>query len=542
MPDVVVIGAGHNGLTCGCYLARAGMRVTVLESQPEPGGCIRTAEAPDGMGRFELGAYEHGGIRASGVSADLELETRHGLAFHLRDEVTLSPCDDGTAIAFHNSLDATAEGLAAALGADEAQRYRRLAGWASAAMGLVSITEAGPPPTLRELAALAESSLGAREGARLVQVLLQSASALLRGSLEDDRLRGAIAHWAAHSQQPPSDPGTSVGALAMTGGHGSPAARPVGGSRSTVDALVRALRHHGGELVTGSPVERIETAAGRVAAVHAGGVRYRADTVVSAIDARRVFLGMMDPADVPRTLLDQVGRIHSGTRNVSELKVDAILEGEPAVPGPPGFERAFMLSPNTLGDIERGFASIRLGRLPDRPTVMIAMPSRLEPGWAPPGGTAVWISTFVPWRPADGAWTPATLEAAADHTWAVVERALGTTLTATTRRLTGPDDWVGMTGNANANPNHVEMSLDQLLGNRPSPGLSGYRTPVPGLYLSGAGTHPGGGVTGMPGRNAARVVLQDAGVTRRPRAAALRARAALMRDAARAAWALRRAA
>ena len=95
--EVVVVGGGHNGLVCACYLARAGLDVVVLEAAASPGGCIHTVELPGGRGRLEVGAYEHGGIRGSGVAGDLELESRFGLRFHLRDQVTLAPCDDGTA-------------------------------------------------------------------------------------------------------------------------------------------------------------------------------------------------------------------------------------------------------------------------------------------------------------------------------------------------------------------------------------------------------------------------------------------------------------
>jgi beta-carotene ketolase (CrtO type) len=224
-----------------------------------------------------------------------------------------------------------------------------------------------------------------------------------------------------------------------------------------------------------------------------------------------------------------------GRANVTELKVDAVLAAMPALPGPPGFERAFQLSANTTGDLERAFAAIRLGELPERPPLMLAFPSALEDGWAPPGRAALWLSTFVPWRLAGGPWDRAALERAADHAWRAAERALGTALVPVERHLTGPLEWVERTGNPHANPNHVEMSLDQLLSFRPSPSLSGYRTPVGGLFLTGAGTHPGGGVTGRPGRNAAAVVLDSLGAGaagRRHRARRLRGRLAQVRDAA----------
>jgi beta-carotene ketolase (CrtO type) len=344
-----------------------------------------------------------------------------------------------------------------------------------------------------------------------------------------------LAHWAAHSQQSPADPGTGAGALLLAGGHGSPAARPAGGSTATVDALVRCLEAAGGELRCGRPVTRVEVSDGRAVAVHAGGGRVpAARAVVSAVDARRLLLGLVDEADVPAGLLAEARRIHVGRANVSELKVDAVLARMPELPGPPGFQRAFLLSANTAADVEAAFARIRLGELPARPPLMLAFPSALEPGWAPDGRAALWLSTFVPWRPAAGPWDAAALDHAADHAWRVAERALGSALEPVERHVTGPLEWVARHGSPHANPNHVEMSLDQLLSFRPSPSLAGYRTPIGGLFLTGAGTHPGGGVTGLPGRNAAAVVLESLGVARRPRGRRLRRRLALVRDAARA--------
>jgi beta-carotene ketolase (CrtO type) len=128
-----------------------------------------------------------------------------------------------------------------------------------------------------------------------------------------------------------------------------------------------------------------------------------------------------------------------------------------------------MLSANTTTELERAFASIRLGELPERPPLMLAFPSALEDGWAPPGRAVLWLSTFVPWRPAGGPWDQAALERAAGHAWRTAKTALGTTLEPVERRLTGPLEWVARHGNPNANPNHVEMSLDQLLSLRPRP-------------------------------------------------------------------------
>jgi beta-carotene ketolase (CrtO type) len=261
--------------------------------------------------------------------------------------------------------------------------------------------------------------------------------------------------------------------------------------------------------------------------------------VVSSLDARRLLLELVDPGAVPPWLAAEARRIHVGRRNVTELKVDAVLAAMPPLPGPPGFDRAFMLSANTTGDLERAFASIRLGELPERPPLMLAFPSALEDGWAPPGRAAIWLSTFVPWRLASGPWDRAALERAADHTWRAAARALGTSLDPVERHLTGPLEWVARHGSPHANPNHVEMSLDQLLSLRPSPSLSGYRTPIGGLFLTGAGTHPGGGVTGLPGRNAAAVVLDSLGAPHRGRARRLGRRLALLADAARALRTLR---
>ena len=182
--DVIVIGGGHNGLTCACYLAGEGLGVTVLERGPELGGCLYTLDIKDLPARLEIGGYEHGGLRASGVSAELELESRWGLRMIERDELLYAPCDDGTSLCFHSDLDHTIDLLAPVVGKAEAGRYRSFSRWARPGAQLISILGGRAPPSIRELAALADTTLG-NEGRRLIQTFLSSASSVLRSSFDD---------------------------------------------------------------------------------------------------------------------------------------------------------------------------------------------------------------------------------------------------------------------------------------------------------------------------------------------------------------------
>jgi beta-carotene ketolase (CrtO type) len=537
--DVVVIGGGHNGLVCACYLAGAGLSVAVLERGPELGGCIHTADLDGAAGRLEIGGYEHGGLRASGVAAELELETRWGLEMIERDELLYAPCDDGSALAFHRDLDHTVDLLAGVVGGAEAGRYRTFTEWARPGAQLVSMLGKRAPSSMRELLALAGATLGA-QGTRLVQTFLTSASSVLRATFEDERLRGALGQWSANAQQPPTDPGTGAGTLLLASMHGYRMARPRGGSRSTIDALVRCLEGRGGSVHVGAPVDAVEFSGGRAAAVQVGGSRIVAGkAVVSSIDPRRLFDDLVPATAVPPSLRAELDRVHSGFHNVAELKIDAVVDVALAPMAVAGFERAYMVSANTLDDLERAFGRIALGELPERCPLMLAVPSALEEGWAGPGQSVLWVQTRVPWRPSGWVWDEGALDAAARGAWRVVERVLGQRLPVAEWRLTGPPQWLARIGGSSGNPNHVDMSIDQLLDMRPTPSLSRYATPLAGLYLTGAGTHPGGGIHGNPGRNCARRMLSDLRLTSRLSAVAIREQAALLRDALRAMRALR---
>jgi beta-carotene ketolase (CrtO type) len=512
VPRAVVVGAGHNGLVCAAYLGRAGFDVTVLEQADRPGGCVVTEEPVPGH-RMNIGAIEVGGIVDSGIVDELGLRSL-GLTLIDQPEIAVIHTP-GAALAFHRSLDATAAHLADALSPSAAGEWRSFAALADAVWGLFSLVDDVPPPSFGELARMAGDAYGDR-GSLIFEAVLSPAESVLRAHLGDPDLRAAAAAFGAHAEIPPWLPGSGVFAFLLPGGHGGVGARPAGGSGALVDALVTSIQRSGGRVRCDAPVAGVRLSDVGVAGVTlASGEQVDADVVVSTIDIRR--LGGMLPTDERTAALRRAAsRTHGGMYNVAELKVDLALDGTPTLareaPCDPGALR--MLVPDR--DVGAAFRAIVDGRLPDPMPVMFAIPSASDPTVAPPGRAVGWISAFVPARRADGrAWPDGNDEAARAALATVEAFAPGTTARIVETVVTGPAEWEARTGNPGGNPNHLDLTLDQMLGSRPAAGLARYVTPVRGLFLSGAGTHPGGGVTGQPGRNAARAVLGVTGASRR---------------------------
>ena len=238
----------------------------------------------------------------------------------------------------------------------------------------------------------------------------------------------------------------------------------------------------------------------------ANGERLTADRVVSTLDVRRT-VALLD--QVPAAMRRSADAVASGRLNVAELTVGLVGDAGllPERLSDPLGPITFVQS--GLSDLSRGFGDVIAGRLPGTPWAMAARADD-----ARGDGVGVWLSSVVPLRPADGPWTPEREAAAADRVVETVSAVLGHDLAAARARVvSGPATWGARLG-SDGNPNHIDLTLDQMLGWRP-PGLAGHRTPVPGLYLAGAGTHPGGGLSGASGRAAAQTLLKDLGVRRR---------------------------
>ena len=483
-------------MVCACYLADAGLEVTVFEANRTAGGCIWTEHLPSGH-RIERGAIDHGPILA--VAEDLDLG-RFGLEYVFREVTAGAGYADGTRLLFHRNLPATLRGFSNLQPVDVAG-YERLARIGSDLLGILGDLPSGP--SLADIAA--SGSIG---GIDPLHLILSSSEKIVGEFIGNPHLAGALTMYGALTQLPPWLPGTGLFGLLLAGSHGHGPGRPIGGSVRLIHALAGALQAAGGTLRTGEAVVSIGRSGGDVELRTARPGAHRFDIVVSTLDITRTSR-LFDPG-LPA--LEAAGRgVTSGSLNVAEFKVDLALS-EPATPGDSGPPEAIWMLQPRPGAMARSFGEIAAGLLPSEPSVLWASPTALDPSGAPEGGGSAWMSTFVPARRRDGNWTDSAILSTADLVIDSFTAITGSDIRdqIVDMRVTGPQAWERRTGAAWGNPNHIDMTLDQMFSRRPPTG-SGYRTGVPWLYLSGAGTFPGGGVSGLPGKNAAMALLADLG-------------------------------
>jgi beta-carotene ketolase (CrtO type) len=495
--DVVVIGAGHNGLVSAVVLARSGLDVLVLEAADEPGGCIWTETLESGH-RLERGAIDHSMILS--IARELHLE-QFGLEYVSRETMFAAGFADGRSLVFHQSLDRTIEALSQSAPAD-IKNYRKLAEIGASLFNMMdSFVE---PPRFSDLAQMASVLPSDTD---LLRLLVSSSEAVAELHLHDAYLRSAVTMYGSHNQLAPYLPGTGLFALLLAASHGGEVARPMGGSAMLIKALVGALESAGGEIRTNSPVTAItESNTGALVTVD-NCDEISARYVISTVDLPRTVALMPSP---PSELCQAASKLSSGRFNVGELKIDLALSSQNSLGFGPEADSALWMLQEQTNSLTRSFADIHLGRLPSSPAKMWASPSATDPSAAPDGQGTVWLSAFVPAKPDKGTWDDAFTDQATNWLLDGFASITGQDLRseALSIQVTTPLDWEERTGNPAGNPNHVDLTIDQLFSWRPPTGL-GHRTGLGWLYLSGAGTHPGGGLSGIPGRNAANALLED---------------------------------
>jgi len=371
---------------------------------------------------------------------------------------------------------------------------------------------------------------------RLIRTVLSSPRAIVNEWFESEYMKAALAYYGSVSQTAPSTLGSGWAPCLLAGCHSSGQWRPRGGSGMLIESLIRAIEHHGSTVRASAEVSRIVVEDGRAAAVElCDGERIDArHGIISSIDAKRVFLDLVDQDLVDPQLVRQVKRITVAGSNVSEFKVDVALNELPSLgrwERGPEFIVGMIQPCPSVDHLEREFVDIRRGEFPEAPAVLIAVPSAADSSLAPPGRHTLWISSFAPYELSGGRNWDDIREETADHLIDVVAQYMPNIKKATIGRVIHtPLDWYRRTGAIAGNPNHMDMTLDQLFGYRPTSALSGYRTPIKDLYLSGSGVHPGGGLNGIPGHNTAHVVLEDLGYVKSASGSGLGQRISKLKD------------
>lgn len=509
--EVVVVGGGHNGLVCAAYLARAGVDVVVVEKNPEPGGALFWNRVGDAT--LDLGAVEHTAVLTSGVVEDLDL-ARFGLDYITRTFAGAHLFGDGTIIEIGTTAEETAASIARVDPLD-AEAWLRLVDLSQPLMTMLAAAGSGVMPSMATLNRLARLTLP-RSSGPLLDLANGSVLDLADRWFRSPYMRALAVARAGFSGLPPWQAGSAAVFCFTTGGHGRRFGRPRGGSAAFVNALVSCVEAAGGRLVRDFEVSEIAQA-GSGQNHHEWHVRSAqgqqitaSRAVVSAIPPQTTLLQLVRPASlVPPKIRGRTQEVEVLSGNMSQLTLTATLDGLPAS-SLTNTQLAstlwLMPEPDACLDTYTAAAS---NRLPDRLGTLLTFPSVMDPSLVTPPHATMWVNSFVAARLDGGGWNQQQRDRCIDLVWATIEACLpGTRRRSTGEVLTTPADLERLTGALNPG-NHIASIPSQMLRDRPARGLANRRTPIDGIYLTGAGTHPGGGVSGASGRATALAIIAD---------------------------------
>ena len=519
-PDAVVVGAGHNGLVTAAYLARDGFRVLVLERRDRVGGILADTELAPRVHAPTV-AQTVGRLRPS-VIRDLRLLS-HGLELIRPDVRVFAPQPDGRAVTLWADPRRTADDLRS-LSTHDATAYWEFDRRVRTIASFLAYLDAAPPPDIQSPSlgdafaglrlARAFRRLGPRARREALRVVPMPVADLVGEAFERDDVRAAIAARAVtFTAMGPWTAGTAGVLLSDSAGNdGGAAGQTVfarGGPRALAESLTRAARSFGADIRTGAEVGEIRTSDGRATGVAlTSGEEIDARVVVSAADPKRTLLRLVDPEELGPTLVWRASNIRTPGCTAT---VQLALSGVPTFLG--GGEdrlRGRIVIAPSIDYLERGADAAKYGRTSAEPYLETTIPSLLDRSLAPEGQHVMSVTVqWAPYRLRQRDWD-VEREGLGDLVVKTLEPyAPGLSNLITARQVITPLDLEGGFGLTEGHVLHGEPGLDQYFAWRPLLGFARYRMPVPGLYLCGSGGHPGGGITGGPGANAAREIAAD---------------------------------
>ena len=538
--DAIVVGGGHNGLTTAAYLGKAGMKVLVLERRAVLGGAAVTEEFHPGY-RNSIASYTVSLLRPE-VIAELELE-RHGYE----------------TIAHKGALNMFSDGEAMLLTGEEVHDRAVYARWSNrdydamlrfyATVGRVGEVLRAQwlktPPALggglMDLAGLlpagqAFRKLSGDDRHFLMQLFTASATSLMERWFESARIRNKfLGHCVSSNFASLNAPGSALpffqNALGEFQGKRGSWGIAKGGMGAITQAMAKAGAEHGVEYRTAAAVERILVEDGKAVGVALeGGAEIRARMVVANTDPKRTFLKLLGRQHLPQGFADDIEHLRYGH---ASLRMNLALSGAPAFDGLSDADNEIARASSlyiypTRDEIEEGYRWACAGEIHNVPYVNMLIPSSQDPTLAPPGHHVMsLLCKYFPYQLSGGRSWDAIKEQVADQILARVARHIPNLPDlVVARQVLSPLDLERMFGLTEGDIFHGRHDLDQIFSLRPHPQAAQYKTPVDGLYLCGSGTHPGGGVSGAPGRNAAMRIIAEVKGGRAARRAATRARVA----------------
>ena len=522
--DAIVIGAGHNGLTAAAYLARAGLSTLVLERRDIVGGCCVTEEIAPGC-RVSTTSYIASMLRPEVIS-ELCLAD-HGLRMIPCDPAIQVPFPDGHVVPWWADRE-RARNEFSKISAKDAARFVRVDDQLKKLARYLQPFFLEPPPEIDTSSFKGWSDLfrtgkrfrgiSNREIAQLVSFLTGSLGEFLDRNYESEKIKTMfLANNVYGKHGGPYQPGTAIGLLfhLLSGGEHELQGfygHVMGGMGSITQALAAAGRKLGVEIRTGATVARIDVTNGRArSVVLEDGTELRARIVLSNADPKRTFLGLLDTNELPEDFLSAVRGIKM---DGPCAKVNMVLAEEPRFTGTPAtatpLERTFYTLVASLEFAERCYDTAKFGEIPEELWVDCVVSSNADASLAPPGRHILTCFVqYVPYRLRDGNWDEKRELLGDRVVKKIADYAPNVPGAIVARQVLTPLDLERTYGLTEGNIFHGDLRLEQLFFMRPVPGWSQYRTPIDGLYLCGAGVHPGGGVTGAPGRNAAHQALRD---------------------------------